>query len=366
MSRPVVFIQGGGIGLAQEAAVRRILRAAGIADDWQVFPAGVYALEQGREPLAKDLLDAIRASGIALKTKIIGPATGRPPNYNVLMRKELGLFAAVRPIRNIQGLAARFHNVDILLIREITEDLYASIEHEIVPGVVESIKVVTEAACRRLFRFAFELATKLNRRTIHCIHKANILKMADGLFLSCFRDTARDYPRIAAKDLIVDNSCMQLVSRPQQFDVMVAGNLYGDLLSDLGTGLVGGISAAVGINYGDGLQVFECIHGSAAETVPPDRVNPLPLLFAVIEMLKSLDQGDEAARLQAVIERVLEGGVAESPDYGLSISADDFIDRVVSELNKRSSLAGANPGRAWLIRAASQVRSSDSPGSCPD
>src|SRR5262249_24458360 len=192
---------------------------------------------------------------------LLNPPKGDYPNFNVQLRRELGLFASVRPVRNLAGLPARFSDVNILLIREITEDLYTAIEHEIVPGVVQSLKVVTEAACRRFFRFALALARREGRRTVHCIHKANILKLADGLFLQCFRETAREFPDLTPKEMIVDNCCMQFVTKPKQFEVLVAGNLYGDLLSDLGAGLVGGISAAAGINHGNGVRVYESIHG---------------------------------------------------------------------------------------------------------
>lgn len=332
MSQPVVFIQGGGLGLQQEQAVREVLRAAGVACDWQVFPAGGYALEQGLEALPGPMLAAVRQARVAVKTKLLSPPGGKHPNYNVALRKELGLFAAVRPIHNVRGLPARFQEVNILLVREITEDLYTAIEHEIVPGVVQSIKVVTDIACRRFFRFAFQLARAQGRKTIHCIHKANILKLADGLFLECFRQTAQDFPEIAAKEMIVDNACMQLVSRPQQFDVIVTGNLYGDLLSDLGAGLVGGITAADGINHGDGIRVFECIHGGPATAVAPGHVNPLPLLFTVLEMLSGLGQGDQARRIQAAVEEVLLAGYQENPDFGLHATTQTLVERVCSRL----------------------------------
>ncbi len=329
---PIIFIQGGGLGLAQEPEVRRILAAAGVACAWQVFPAGAYAVEQGLEPLPPALLSAIRANGVALKTKLLSPPGAQQANVNVRLRKELRLFAAVRPIRNVLGLPARFSGVDILLLRETTEDLYSAIEHEIVPGVVESIKVVTDIASRRFFRFAFQLAQAQGRKTIHCIHKANILKLADGLFLECFRQTAKDFPALAAKDMIVDNACMQLVSRPTQFDMIVAGNLYGDLLSDLGSGLVGGITAAVGVNCGDGVRVYDCIHGGPASAVAAGHANPLPLLFAALEMLK--DTGHEAAaiRIRTAVEETLTAGAQERPDFFAAVPTDELTARIERRL----------------------------------
>src|SRR5262245_53855429 len=239
------------------------------------------------------MLDAVRAAGVALKTKLLHPPRA-DANYNIHFRHDLGLFASVRPLRNLAGVKSRFQDLDILLVREITEDLYTAIEHEIVPGVVQSLKVVTETACLRFFRFAFELAQAQGRKSIHCIHKANILKQADGLFLDCFRRVAAEFPQIQPREMIVDNACMQLVSRPHQFEVMVAGNLYGDLLSDLGAGLIGGISATVAVSHGPGVRVYEAIHGGAREVVGADRANPLPLLTPALELLRELGHAPAA------------------------------------------------------------------------
>src|SRR5262245_25108998 len=247
MSLLVTLIQGGGIGLDQVPAVKRILEAAGVAIDWDEHFAGQASLEQGGPPLPEAMLQSVRQTGLALKTKLLSPPGPPSGNFNVQFRRVLGLFASVRPLKNIAGLPARQRDVDILIIREITEDLYSAIEHEIVPGVVQSIKVVTEAACRRFFRFAFDWAQKAGRKTVHCVHKANILKLADGLFLEVFRGVAKEFPSLQTKEIIVDNCCMQMVLRPQQLDVLVMGNLYGDLASDLGAGVVGGISATAGI-----------------------------------------------------------------------------------------------------------------------
>lgn len=316
MIRRIILIQGGGVGLDEEAAARLVVAAAGVEVEWQVFAAGLAAMEQGLPPLPPPMLEAVRGAGAALKTKLLNPPEGQETNFNVELRRALGLFASVRPLRNLPGVPARFRDVDILLVREITEDLYAAGEHEIVPGVVQSIKVVTEAACRRVCGFAFDLARARGRRTIHCVHKANILKLADGLFLECFRRTARDFPTIQTREMIVDNCCMQLVSNPAQFDVLVTGNLYGDLLSDLGAGLVGGISATVGINHGVGVRVYESIHGAPREVVGADRGNPLPIIFAAAALLE--DQGETAAagRIRAAAERVLTEGRVRTRDLG--------------------------------------------------
>lgn len=334
MSRRIVFIQGGGIGLDQEPAVRRILTAAGMHFDWQLFDAGEAAIARGSAPLPPAMLEAVRTCGIALKTKLINPPGTSHPNFNVQLRRELGLFASVRPLRNLKGLPARFADVDILLVREITEDLYTAIEHEIVPGVVQSLKVVTETACRRFFRFAFNLARERGRRTIHCIHKANILKMADGLFLQCFRQTAAEFPELQPKEMIVDNCCMQLVTRPKQFDVMVAGNLYGDLLSDLGAGITGGISATSGINYGDEVRVYETIHGGPREAMGDNRANPLPLLLPALAMLRDLGETAAAQRIHEAIERVLLAGNMRTADRNGTATTTEFADAIIRALPK--------------------------------
>lgn len=341
MSRKAVFVQGGGIGLDQEAAVRRVLDAAGVRVDFEMHTAGRAAIEQGREPLPAELFAAIRGCGVALKTKLLQPKeavtpTARgpkvPPNFNVAFRRRLGLFASVRPVHNLAGLPSRFTGVDFLLVREITEDLYTASEHELVPGVVQSFKVVTEAACLRFFRFAFELARKHGRKSVHCVHKANILKMADGLFLDCFRRVAAEFPAITAKDLIVDNTCMQLVSRPQQFEVLAAGNLYGDLLSDLGAGLVGGVSATAAVNHGDGVKVYEAVYGAGYEAVPEDAANPLPLILPAVEMLSDFGETTAADRIHKAVEAVLTEGAVRTRDIGGVATTTEFTDAIVAKL----------------------------------
>ncbi|HEX4589600.1 MAG TPA: isocitrate/isopropylmalate family dehydrogenase [Gemmataceae bacterium] len=331
MAQPVVFIQGGGIGVDQEIAVRRILAAAGVELDWRVFPAGQAALDQGQAPISRDLLEAVREMGVALKTKLLHPPHP-DENYTIHFRRDLGLFASVRPIRNLDGIKARFENLDILLIREITEDLYTAIEHEIVPGVVQSLKVVTGTASLRFFRFAFDLARKAGRKTVHCIHKANILKLADGLFLESFRRAAAGFPEIQPKEMIVDNACMQLASKPQQFDVVVAGNLYGDLLSDLGAGLIGGISATSAVNYGDGVCVYEAIHGGPRDLIGADRANPLPVLMPALEMLTDLGHGPAAKRIRAAVESVLNAKKVLTFDLGGDAGTQAMAEAIIAAL----------------------------------
>jgi isocitrate dehydrogenase (NAD+) len=340
MSMPlrVTLIQGGGTGLDQVPVVKTILRAAGAAIEWDEHLAGWASMERGGAPIPEDLLRSVRDTGLVLKTTLLpppGPATGPRPdkiNFNVRFRRELGLFASVRPLKNLAGLPARFRGVDMLIIRELTEDLYAAIEHEIVPGVVQSIKVVTEAASRRFFRFAFEWARNAGRKTVTCVHKANILKLADGLFLEAFRTAARDFPDLQTREIIVDNCCMQMVSRPQQFDVLVMGNLYGDLVSDLGAGVVGGISATAGINVGDGVHVYESFHGGPRETIGENRANPLPLLLPAIDLLDAEGQKPVAQRILAAVERMLGEHPTLTRDLGGQATTTEVSEAIIAEL----------------------------------
>ncbi len=333
MDKPlcVTLVQGGGIGLDQVPAVKRILETAGVRIEWEEFLAGQAAVALGQQALSPAMLDSVRRNGLALKTKLLVSPQANV-NYNVAFRRELGLFASVRPLRNVRGLPARFQGVDILVIRELTEDLYAAIEHEIVPGVVQSIKVVTETACRRFFQFAFDWARKAKRKLIHCVHKANILKMADGLFLQAFRATAKDFPEIQTREIIVDNCCMQMVSRPQQFDVMVMGNLYGDIVSDLGAGLVGGVSATAGINVGEGVRVFETFHGGSREQIGVGKANPLPLLLPAIDLLAAVGQRETARRIWDAAEAVLAEGRLRTPDLGGSAGTAEMADAIIRRL----------------------------------
>jgi isocitrate dehydrogenase (NAD+) len=326
----VTLIQGGGVGYDLVPPVKRVIEAAGVSITWDVHVGGGEAIAQGLDPLPPAMLDSVRQNGLALKTKFLR-VPGKP-NYNVQLRRALGLFASVRPLKNITGLPARFTGADMLVLRELTEDLYAAIEHEIVPGVVQSIKVVTDAASRRFFRFAFDYAKSAGRKTVHCVHKANILKQADGLFLEAFRSIAKEFPELQTKEIIVDNCCMQMVSRPTQFDVLVMGNLYGDIVSDLGAGIVGGISAAAGINVGEGIRVFECFHGGTRESIGANLANPLPLLLPAIDMLDAIGQKEPAARILRAVEAVLSAGKVRPRDLGGSATTTEMTDAIVAAL----------------------------------
>ncbi len=333
MALRVTLVQGGGIGLDQVPAVQRILDAAGVRIEWEEHLAGQAAVEKGLPPLSAELLDSVRRNQLALKTKLLVPAEAHT-NYNVALRRLLNLFASVRPLRNVRGLPARFQNVDMIVIRELTEDLYAAIEHEVVPGVVQSIKVVTEPACRRFFQFAFEWTRANGRKLIHCVHKANILKLADGLFLQAFRATAKGFPEIQTREIIVDNCCMQMVSKPQQFDVMVMGNLYGDMVSDLGAGLVGGISATHGINVGEGVRVYETFHGGSRDQIGAGRANPLPLLLPAIDLLQGVGLDAEARRIWDAAQAVLSEGRVRTPDLGGTATTAEMADAIIGRMKE--------------------------------
>ena len=332
--RKVAFIQGGGAGIDQEASARALLATLRVPIEFEVHLGGRASLEKGKEAVPATLLEAVRQHKAALKTKLLPPppAPIMPLNYNIVFREALGLFASVRPIHNVAGLPARFTGVNIMLVRETTEDLYNTGEYEVVPGVVQSFKVVTAAACVRFFRFAFNLAIKQGRKSVHCIHKANILKMSDGLYLECFRRTAKEFPAIAAKELIVDNACMQMVSRPQQFEVIAAGNMYGDLLSDLGAGLVGGISATAAVNYGEGVTVYDAVYGASSEAVAPGTANPLPLLMPMVEMLKDFGETAAAGKLVKAIEGVLLEGKVKPSDLGGTAKTEEFTAAIAAKL----------------------------------
>jgi isocitrate dehydrogenase (NAD+) len=332
MTLRVTLVQGGGIGFDQVPAVQRILEAADVRIEWDEHLAGQASLERGGAALPDAMLRAVRESGIALKTKLLSPPGPPDGNFNVRFRRALGLFASVRPLKNLEGLRARHRGVDLLVIREVTEDLYTAAEHEIVPGVVQSIKVVTEAACRRFFRFALEWARNAGRKTVACVHKANILKQADGLFLEAFRAAMRDFPELQAREIIVDNCCMQMVLRPQQFDVLVMGNLYGDLVSDLAAGVVGGISATAGINVGDGIRVYEAFHGAPREMLGVNQANLLPVLLPALDLLRSVGQPEPARRIHRAVEAVLSEGKALTFDLGGKATTTEMADAVVAAL----------------------------------
>src|SRR6058998_3120651 len=286
MKHHVTLIPGEGIGPEVSTATRRILEASGVEIAWEEISgrAGESA-DQGQR-VNQAAIDSVRRNRVALKGPMATAIAGGAPSVNVALRKSLDLYANLRPVKNVPGVKSHFENVDLILVRENTEDLYSGLEHIVVPGVVESLKIITEKASTRIARYAFEYARDNGRKKVTAVHKANIMKLSDGLFLDCFYLVAKDFPDIEADDKIIDNCCMQLVMRPEQFDVLVLENLYGDIVSDLCAGLIGGLGLAPGANIGEQGAVFEAVHGSAPDIAGQGIANPTALLMSAIQMLR--------------------------------------------------------------------------------
>lgn len=328
----ITLIPGDGIGPEVTAAAVSVLRAAGVDIEWETFVVGAEALTKYGDPLPKDLIESIKRNKVALKGPVMTPVGTGFVSANVRLRKELDLYANLRPVRSLPGVPSRYEKVDMVVVRENTEDLYSGLEHEVVPGVIESLKIITERASRRIARFAFEYARREGRRKITAIHKANIMKMSDGLFLRCFREVASEYPEIEANDLIVDNACLQLVMNPTQFDVLLLENLYGDIISDLGAGLVGGLGVVPGANIGDDMAVFEAVHGAAPSIAGKGIANPTALIQTAVLMLKHIGEQEAAARIQTALESVLAEGKFLTRDLGGQASTLDFTEAVIRAL----------------------------------
>jgi len=328
----ITLIPGDGIGPEVTGATISVLRATGFEAEWETFIVGAEALSRFGDPLPQDLIDSIKRNKIALKGPVATPVGTGFTSSNVRLRKELDLFANLRPIKSLKGVPSRYDNVDLVVVRENTEDLYSGLEHEVVPGVVESLKIITDKASRRIAKFAFEYARSEGRKKVTAVHKANIMKLSDGLFLRCFREVANDYPEIAADDLIVDNTCMQLVINPSQFDILLLENLYGDIVSDLGAGLIGGLGVAPGANLGEHIAVFEAVHGAAPTIAGRGIANPTALLCSAVLMLKHLDERERATRIQSALEKVLAEGKVLTRDLGGSATTLDFTDAIIRSL----------------------------------
>jgi len=333
MAYDVTLIPGDGVGPEVARAMRRVLTATGVDLAWREVVAGRKAYERTGNALPDAVVESVRETGVALKGRFATPLGARGyESANVLLRKRLDLYAMVRPVRVMPGLRGRYEYVDFVLIREATEDVYAGIEHVVVPGVVQSIKVTTRQACERVIRFAFEYARASGRSKVTLAHKANIMKKADGLFLRCGEEIAPGYPGIAFETIIADNACMQLVRDPSRYDVIVAQNLFGDLFSDLGAGLVGGVSNVWGELRGDGpTAVFEAIHGLEDDLVGTGRANPLTLLRPAVAMLRHLGESAAADRLDAAIADTLGAGI-RTPDIGGAASTDAMVDAIIARL----------------------------------
>jgi len=332
MGRKITLMPGDGIGPEVTAATVSVLTAAGIHFDWETFVVGADALAQFGDTLPKELLESIRRNKIALKGPVMTPVGTGFVSSNVRLRKELDLYANLRPVKTVPGVPSRYENVDLIVVRENTEDLYSGLEHEVVPGVVESLKIITERASLRIAKFAFEYAQREGRKKITAIHKANIMKMSDGLFLKCFRQVAADYPEIQANDMIVDNTCMQLVLNPEKFDVLLLENLYGDIVSDLAAGLVGGLGIVPGANLGEDIAVFEAVHGAAPDIAGRGIANPTALIQTAVLMLNYLDERDAAQKIGSALRKVLAEGKVLTKDLGGQAGTIDFTNEVIRSL----------------------------------
>ena len=332
MRHRITLIPGDGIGPEVTRSVLQIIDAAGVQVDWERQDAGQTAVEQCGDPLPATLLDSIRRTKVALKGPVTTPVGRGFTSVNVGLRKALDLYANLRPVFNLPGVRARFGNLDLVLVRENTEDLYSGIEHEVVPHVMVSMKVITEVASMRIARFAFEYAARHGRKRVTAVHKANIMKMGDGLFIACTKKVAAEYPSIVYDERIIDAACMHLVMRPETFDVLVMPNLYGDIVSDLCAGLVGGLGVVGSANLGMDMAVFEAVHGTAPDIAGRDLANPTALLLSALMMLRHIGEGEAGDRIRAALERVLEAGEVKTPDLGGEATGTAFADAVCAEL----------------------------------
>jgi isocitrate dehydrogenase (NAD+) len=331
MPHLVTLIPGDGIGPEVAEATARAVDATGVSIEWERVEAGARALAEQGQLIPQDVFGSLEASRVGLKGPTETPVGGGHQSINVALRKKLGLYVNFRPVRMLPGLKTRFHDLplDLAIFRENTEDLYAGLEHEVVPGVVESLKIITQTASLRIARASFEYARKEGRRKVTSIHKANIMKLSDGLFLKCCRETASAYPEIRYNELIVDNACMQLVMRPETFDLLVMPNLYGDIISDLAAGLVGGLGIVPGANMGDHHAVFEAVHGTAPDIAGKGMANPTALMQSAVLMLSHLGEGEAATRLENAIRSVYAAGAPLTGDVGGKASTAQFTDAVI-------------------------------------
>ena len=328
----ITLINGDGIGPEISDAVVKIIEAAGLKIDWDIQSAGADVIEKEGTPLPDRVLESIKRNKIALKAPVTTPIGKGFRSVNVQLRKTLDLYANLRPCKNLPNVKTRFDNVDIIVVRENTEDLYAGIERQIDENTAESIKVITKKASERICKFAFDYAVKNNRKEVCVVTKANIMKLSDGLFLECYRNVAENYPQINRREILVDNLCMQLVQNPSQFDVLVLPNLYGDIVSDLCAGLIGGLGVAQGANIGDNYAVFEPVHGSAPDIKCQNKANPTALLLSAVEMLKYIGENYYAEKINNALYKTLSGGKF-TPDLGGNLTTSAFTDEIIKNLN---------------------------------
>ncbi|MBV9180335.1 MAG: isocitrate dehydrogenase (NAD(+)) [Acidobacteria bacterium] len=337
MTHTITLIPGDGIGPEVMHAVVRILTATGVKFEWETVLAGAEAFEKYREYIPKALTESIERTRVALKGPITTPVGEGFASINVQLRKQFDLYANFRPVRNLPHIPTRYPDIDLIIVRENTEGLYSGLEHEVVPGVVESLKVMTEKACTRIARFAFEYARKNQRKKVHAVHKANIMKLSDGLFLRCSRKVAQEFAEITYGEHIVDNTCMQLVMNPYQYDVLVMENLYGDIISDLCAGLVGGLGLVPSANLGDHCAIFEAVHGSAPDIAGQNLANPTALLRSALLMLRHIGEAKAALQIRNALEVIYRHRDKLTRDVGGKAGTSEFADELIAEMNSPTS-----------------------------
>ncbi len=330
--RKITLIPGDGIGPEVVDSVVRVIDAAGVKIEWEKVEAGAHALEKYGTVLPENVIESVKRNGVALKGPVGTPIGEGFSSVSVKLRKDLNLFANLRPIKSLKGIKSKYDNVDIIVVRENTEGLYSGIEHEVVPGVVESLKIITEKASTRIAQYAFKYAEAKHRKKITAIHKANIMKLSDGLFLDCARKVSLDYPQIQYDEMIVDNACMQLILNPHQFDVLLLENLYGDIISDLCAGLIGGLGVAPGANIGDTCAVFEAIHGNAPDIAGKNIANPIALILSSVLMLEYIGENDAAERISTAVYKIVMKGERLTPDLGGVGTTTEITERIIKEL----------------------------------
>ena len=332
----VTLIPGDGIGPEVTDAARRIIEATGVNIQWEVVIAGHKALEKYKTVLPDIVFDSIRRNKVALKGPVGTPIGEGFRSVSVTIRKTLDLYANLRPAKSFPGVKSRYEGIDIVVIRENTEDLYSGLEHEVAPGVVETLKVITERASLRIANFAFRFAKRRGRKKVTAIHKANIMKLSDGLFLDCVRRVSRDYPEIEYEEVIVDNACMQLVLNPTRFDVLLTENLYGDIVSEICAGLVGGLGFAPGANIGDNYAVFEAAHGSAPDIAGKNLANPIAITLSGALLLKYIGENKEAKIIEQAISKVLARGEVLTKDIGGNATTTELRDAIIAEIKAKN------------------------------
>ena len=332
MKHTITLIPGEGIGPEVAAAATRIIDASGVSIEWQAMEARAQVDRRAESFMNSELVESVKKNKIALKGPIATAIAGGAPSINVGLRKALTLYANLRPVKNLPGVKSRYENVDLVIVRENTEDLYAGLEHTIVPGVVESLKIITEKASTRVAKFAFDYSVKQGRKKIAAIHKANIMKQSDGLFLASVREVAKQYPQIEYREVIVDNACMQMVLNPGQFDLLLMTNLYGDIMSDLAAGLVGGLGVVPSGNIGEEAAVFEAVHGTAPDIAGKGVANPTALLMSGIMMLDYIGEREAARRVENALHAVHREGKTITGDLGGKATTNEFTDAVIAAM----------------------------------